>query len=151
MDIDDFEDKVDRLGEDVSAWPEPSRTQAQALLKVSAEAREVLAEAAVLRKALAPNPTIRAPESLTNRILAAARESEALPRTVPQVGSSRALRAPASRWRAAVASVLGHPLRPAIVLSACFLLGLVSSLLTADQPRTEARLGLAGSVFNELQ
>lgn len=149
MDIDDFEDQVDRLGEDVSAWPEPSRTQALALLKVSAAAREVLAEAAALRKALAPNPAIRAPESLTNRILAAAREADAVPRTVPQVGSSRA--APAPRWRAAVASALGHPLRPAIVLSACFLLGLVSSLLTTDQPRTEARLGLAGSVFNELQ
>ncbi|WP_367142014.1 hypothetical protein [Rhodoplanes sp.] len=147
MDIDDFEDQVDRLGEDVSAWPEPSRTQALALLKASAEAREVLAEAAALRKALGPDPTVRAPESLTDRILAAAREADA----VPQVGSSRAVRPPANRWRAAFAAVLGHPLRPAIVLSACFLLGLVSSLLTADQPRNEARLGLAVSVFNELQ
>jgi hypothetical protein len=151
MDIDDFEDQVDRLGEDVSAWPEPSRRQALALLKVSAEARAVLAEAAALRKALAPSSAVRAPESLTNRILAAAREADAVPRTVPQVGSSRAVRTPANRWRAAVTSVLGHPLRPAIVLSACFLLGLVSSLMSADQPRTEARLGLAGSVFNELQ
>lgn len=155
MDIDDFEDQVDRLGEDVSAWPEPSRSQAMALLRVSAEARDLLAQAAVLRRALGPDPRVRAPDSLTDRIMAAARDADAVPRTVPQAvpqaGSSRAARSVPRGWLAVVASLSGHPLRPAMVLSACFLLGLATSLLTTDQRRDEVRLGIAGSVFHELQ
>lgn len=88
MDIDDFEDQVDRWGEDVSAWPEPSRTQALALLQVSAEARAVVADAAALRKALAARPAVRAPADLTDRIVAAARAVESEPRTAIPISTT---------------------------------------------------------------
>jgi hypothetical protein len=71
MDIGEFQDLVDRLGEDLSQWPEPCRKPALDLLAVSAEAGTALEQARVLRQALA-QPPLRAPAGLAGRIFAAA-------------------------------------------------------------------------------
>jgi len=69
MDLAEFEDLVDRLGEDISAWPEPARTDARSLLAQSQEAREVLAAAHDMRVGLGRDQTVRAPAGLVDRIM----------------------------------------------------------------------------------
>lgn len=155
MDIDDFEDQVDRWGEDVSAWPEPSRTQGLALLKASAEAREVLAEAKALREALAARPAVRAPADLADRILAAARATEPQREPAPPLAPALPQRKAGSPWAAALAALSGavsRPAwRPAVVLSGCFLLGFASSFLTVAQHQNQSGLGFSDSLFRMLQ
>ncbi|MFL9823534.1 hypothetical protein [Rhodoplanes sp. SY1] len=155
MDIDDFEDQVDRWGEDVSAWPEPSRTQALALLKVSAEAREVLAEAKALREALAVREPVRAPADLADRILAAARATEPQREPAPSHASPLRHTESASSWATALAALAGAVARPAwrpaVALSACFLLGFASSFLTVARYQDQSGLGFSESLFRSLQ
>lgn len=67
-----FEDLIDRLGEDLSGWPNDQRLAAEQLLAVSAAARALHQEARVLRKAL-DGPPVSAPAGLADRIVAAAR------------------------------------------------------------------------------
>jgi len=71
MDVGTFEDLIDRLGEDLSLWPDAQRAAALELLASSAEARVLLEEARTLRRALA-GPAVRAPSGLADRIVAAA-------------------------------------------------------------------------------
>jgi len=71
MDVREFEDLIDRLGEDTSRWPDAQREAAAILLSSSAEAAEVLAQARALREALA-GPPVRAPAGLADRIFATA-------------------------------------------------------------------------------
>lgn len=173
MTNDDFEDLVDRWGENVSAWPEPQRTAARDLLARSAEARTLLAEAVALRRALAPRDAARAPADLSARILAAALDPPAAdtpaadtPAAAPAAGAPaasapvaapagrrpidpRAVPAPRRRRPPGVAW-LGRPLRPAVVLSLCFLLGLATSFLV-DAPPAASPVALPGSVLGELR
>ena len=72
MDVIELEDLIDRLGEDLTRWPEDRRVAAEALLAVSSEARARHDEAKALRRALAA-PPVRAPAGLADRIVAAAR------------------------------------------------------------------------------
>ncbi|WP_349631511.1 hypothetical protein [Bradyrhizobium tropiciagri] len=71
MDVATFEDLIDRLGEDLSRWPDDQRLAAMQLLASSAEARALYEEASALRKALAA-PPVRAPAGLVDRIVTAA-------------------------------------------------------------------------------
>ncbi|WP_312017123.1 hypothetical protein [Bradyrhizobium jicamae] len=71
MDIATFEDLIDRLGEDLSLWPDDQRLAAVQLLASSAEARTLYEEASALRQAL-KGPPVRAPAGLVDRIAAAA-------------------------------------------------------------------------------
>ena len=71
MDVATFEDLIDRLGEDLSHWPDDQRLAAVQLLASSAEARALYEEASALRKALAA-PPVRAPAGLVDRIVSAA-------------------------------------------------------------------------------
>lgn len=66
-----FEDLIDRLGEDLSGWPNDQRLAAEQLLATSAAARTLHEEARVLRKALG-GPSVSAPAGLADRIVAAA-------------------------------------------------------------------------------
>ncbi len=71
IDINDFEDALDRHGADSSLWPETVRIRATALLESSARARDLLAEAKRLQQALSDAlPTVPAPPGLKTRILA---------------------------------------------------------------------------------
>jgi hypothetical protein len=76
MNVVEFEDWLDRLGEDLSRWPETRRQAAFALLEGSAEARGLLEESVALRRALAA-PMVRAPAGLADRIVALAARSAA--------------------------------------------------------------------------
>jgi hypothetical protein len=71
MDVSEFEDLIDRLGEDMSRWPEVYRLAAGELLASSCEARAFLEEARTLRLALG-GPPVRAPAGLADRIVTAA-------------------------------------------------------------------------------
>jgi hypothetical protein len=68
MNVAEFEDLVDRLGDDVSRWPDSQASAARALLAESEAARAILAEAVALRRALA-SPPVRASAGLTDRIM----------------------------------------------------------------------------------
>ena len=78
MDVSEFEDLIDRLGEDMSCWPEVQRIAADRLLASSYEARAVLAEARRLRQALAGS-SVQAPAGLADRIVTAAKLNAAAP------------------------------------------------------------------------
>ncbi|MBR0717092.1 hypothetical protein [Bradyrhizobium liaoningense] len=71
MDVTEFEDLIDRLGEDLARWPDDRRLPAEQLLSRSTEAQALLAQARALREALAAPPA-RAPAGLADRIVAAA-------------------------------------------------------------------------------
>ncbi|HLG81817.1 MAG TPA: hypothetical protein VKY22_12430 [Bradyrhizobium sp.] len=71
MDVAMFEDLIDRLGEDLSRWPDDQRLAAEQLLATSVAARTLHEEACVLRKALS-GPPVSAPAGLADRIAAAA-------------------------------------------------------------------------------
>jgi hypothetical protein len=71
MDVREFEDLLDRLGEDISRWPDAQRQAAADLLSSSPDASALLAQARELREALSA-PPVRAPAGLADRIFAAA-------------------------------------------------------------------------------
>jgi hypothetical protein len=71
MDVSEFENLIDRLGEDLSRWPEGQRLAAEELIASSNAAKALLEEARMLRQALAA-PPVRAPVGLVERIVAAA-------------------------------------------------------------------------------
>lgn len=71
MDVTEFEELIDRLGEDLSLWPDDRRLPAEELLKHSSSAQVLLEEMRALRQALAA-PPVRAPAGLADRITAAA-------------------------------------------------------------------------------
>lgn len=81
MDVRDFEDLIDRLGEDTSHWPDVQRQAAVGLLASSAEARALLDQARMLRAALSA-PPVRAPAGLADRIFAAASKLQSEPASV---------------------------------------------------------------------
>lgn len=70
MDEAQFQDLVDRKGEDLSLWPEGIRAEAEQLLAVSESARLILSNALAVRAAFASVRPIRAPRDLAGRISA---------------------------------------------------------------------------------
>jgi len=90
MDVTEFEELIDRLGEDLSLWPDDRRLPAQELLAQSAAAQALLDEARPLRQALTA-PPVRAPQGLADRIVAAAakmKSDPAEPRTEGETAES---------------------------------------------------------------
>jgi hypothetical protein len=90
MDVTEFEELIDRLGEDLSLWPDDRRLPAEALLARSSAAQALLEEARTLRLALAA-PPVRAPKGLADRIVAAAAKTKgdtAEPRTEGETAES---------------------------------------------------------------
>jgi hypothetical protein len=75
MNVAEFEDLLDRLGDEIAGWPALQREAADLLLSSSAPARQLLDEARQLRRALSA-PAIPAPAGLTGRIMAAVRAPE---------------------------------------------------------------------------
>jgi hypothetical protein len=72
MDVREFEDLIDRLGEDLSHWPAEQRQAATELLACSPDANRLVSEARIVREALS-SPPVRAPAGLADRIAAAAK------------------------------------------------------------------------------
>jgi len=90
MDVTEFEELIDRLGEDLSLWPDDRRLPAEELLARSSAAQALLEEARTLRQALAA-PAVRAPKGLADRIVAAAAKMQgdtAEPRTEGETAES---------------------------------------------------------------
>ena len=75
MNAKEFEDLIDRHGEDFSCWPDVLREAAATLLVSSPAARALLEEARFIRDVLSA-PPVCAPMGLADRIFAAARLSE---------------------------------------------------------------------------
>ncbi|MEW6639378.1 MAG: hypothetical protein AB1586_02650 [Pseudomonadota bacterium] len=131
MDIVEFEDWLDRLGEDVSGWPDPQRDEAKALLAQSADARALLDEARMLRGALAA-PAVRAPAGLADRILAQASQTPAAapaPSAAPKLAVENVVRA-ASRARWRLPLPIDYRSRAAVLLPLCFIVGLLIGLFS---------------------
>jgi len=76
MDETQFQDLVDRLGEDMALWPDEARTGAEALLSRSEAARRILRDAVALRAAFDAPSLIKAPSGLAARIVARALEGD---------------------------------------------------------------------------
>lgn len=90
MDVTEFEELIDRLGEDLSLWPDDRRLPAEELLAQSSAAQVLLEQARALRHALAA-PSVRAPKGLADRIVAAAgklKSDTAEPRTEGETAES---------------------------------------------------------------
>jgi hypothetical protein len=77
MDIEEFEDLLDRLGEDISTWPADKQRPAAKLLAESSEAQDLMRDAVALRGLMA-RPSMSAPSGLSERIFerAAAMQSQ---------------------------------------------------------------------------
>lgn len=71
MDIEEFEDLLDRHGEDLTRWPADKQRPALQLLAQSEEAKELLQESEELRNLIGRRPTT-APSGLSDRIVAQA-------------------------------------------------------------------------------
>ena len=90
MVVSELDELIDRLGEDLSLWPDDRRGLAEELLARSSAAQALLEEARVLRRALAA-PAVRAPAGLADRIVAAAakmKDDAAEPRTEGETAGS---------------------------------------------------------------
>jgi hypothetical protein len=72
MKFEEFEDHLGRFGEDLMVWPPSAREAGLELLLNSAEAREIMEEAQVLRRAMTAVAPVRAPAGLADRIVAEA-------------------------------------------------------------------------------
>lgn len=70
MDETQFQDLVDRLGEDLALWPAEARAAAEVLLSVSEPARDMLRAAVAMRAAFKATPPVKAPRGLAARIVA---------------------------------------------------------------------------------
>ena len=86
MQVSEFEDLIDRLGDDVSRWPDAQRLAAESLLATSPTAQVLLAESKLIREALTTKP-VRAPAGLADRIVAAAAASKSAPEPADQQAS----------------------------------------------------------------
>jgi hypothetical protein len=136
MKIAEFEDLVDRLGDDVSRWPDSLAPAARALLAESDAARAILAEATVLRRALASTP-VRAPAGLADRIMSEAARSgpPAAPAKLTLMRSATVAPAEAvsaqKTLRPQFAYWIPAAFRPwaAVLMSSCFVLGALAGHL----------------------
>jgi hypothetical protein len=124
MDVTMFEDMIDRLGEDLSRWPDDQRLAAEDLLSSSSEARALLEEARALRQALAA-PPVRAPAGLADRIVAAASELPAEPATP---------RAEDDAVKSSVGSAPAGKVLPALLLALCVLPALATPSPLCTEP-----------------
>lgn len=89
MDEAQFQDLVDRHGEDLALWPMAARAGAEALLRHSGTARAILERAVALRTALADQQKVSAPSGLKARIVALADDDGADKPLSPEARTSR--------------------------------------------------------------
>ena len=101
MDIEQFQDLVDRFGEFPADWPVEFRAEAVRFLAGSPEAQDVVAEAAKLRDMFHSDAVKMAPAGLSDRIFASAAHSEhwrpSSVRRMPITATGTALPAVAAR------------------------------------------------------
>jgi hypothetical protein len=119
MNVVEFEDLLDRLGDDLSTWPLDWQNEARVLLAQSVEAKELLREAQAMRGLLTRSP-VSAPAGLASRIMTQAARAPAVTKAPEKRPFIEALlrsfwpRSPA--WRMAF-------------LSVCFAVGVFGGIL----------------------
>jgi hypothetical protein len=134
MNVADFEDLLDRLGDDMSIWPAPQQHSAADLLRWSDQARLVLDEARRLRRALSARP-VRARAGLTDRIMQAVPHADPKPAATP---------ARLSRpWNSGLVFLLS-PHSPGLILAVCFLIGIFVGLYPSLLPDRSSRVDFPG-------
>ncbi len=136
MDVATFEDLIDRLGEDLSRWPDDQRVAAVQLLASSAEARTLYEEASAVRGALAA-PPVRAPKGLADRIVTAAAKLPQKPASGPASADDQLNDAQAPGQSAQQGKVL-----PALLLALCLLPALTPPALMLGEPDLPISLSL---------
>jgi hypothetical protein len=132
MDIATFEDLIDRLGDDLSRWPDDQRLAAVQLLASSAEARALYQEASAIRGAFKA-PPVCAPAALVGRIVIAAAK---LPREPVDPEHE------ATDVQDSDASAQSGKVLPALLLALCFLPALAAPALMLDVPELSTNLSL---------
>jgi len=134
MNVADFEDLLDRLGDDMSTWPAPQQQSAATLLRSSDEARRTLDEARRLRRALSAAP-IRARAGLTDRIM------QGIPGAVskPAVAPAHFARG----WNSRLAFLVS-PRSPGLILAVCFLIGIFVGIYPSLLPDEPSRVDFPG-------
>lgn len=133
MDFATFEDLIDRLGEDLSHWPDDQRLAAVQLLASSAEARALYEEASAVRRALAA-PPVRAPAGLLDRIVTAAAKLPKQPAAPPEDTAQDA--------QPSDEPAPGGKVLPALLLAFCLLPALAPASLMLDEPGLSISLQL---------
>jgi len=130
MNITEFEDLLDRLGEDMSTWPAPLQQAAAVLLGSSDQARGLLEESRLVRRALAGTP-IRAPAGLADRIMLGVRQPASEPAAAP-------LRSLSGGNRVLVSLKSPRPLP--LAFAACFLAGILVGISPSLLPDEASRI-----------
>ena len=137
MNIEEFEDCVDRYGEDVASWPSPERERGAALVRSSLAARAIVSQAKLLRVAVKGAAPVRAPSGLADRIVA---------RAVAETPTVM----PAAIARISARNGLHTAFRPAVILPFCFIVGLAVAWLPAGSdgrgPQFDVSVLLTGLV-----
>ncbi|PLX38692.1 MAG: hypothetical protein C0606_05510 [Hyphomicrobiales bacterium] len=77
MTLDEFQDCLDRLGDDLALWPAEQAGPGRDLLAGNASARAMLREAKELRTLFAAEAPVHAPAGLAARIVEAAMRAKA--------------------------------------------------------------------------
>lgn len=141
MDVREFEDCLDRFGDDFSQWPALKRSAGQALLASSSDARELWEEAASLRQALEA-PLTRAPAGLADRIVLQATRSAAV--NAPR----RAVIVEKPPVWARLANIFPISLRPssALLLPVCFVVGALFGFFSSPEKVDGTQLDLPSYV-----
>jgi hypothetical protein len=134
MNVADFEDLLDRLGEDMSSWPVAQREAAALLLRSSNEARAVLDQARLLRRALSA-PPIRARAGLSDRIM----QGIAHPLPKPVVLAAQ----PSRGWISGLACLIS-PRSPGFILAVCFFIGIWVGLSPSFLPDESSQIDFPG-------
>ncbi|WP_375788744.1 hypothetical protein ACE10Z_15840 [Bradyrhizobium sp. Pha-3] len=141
MDVATFEDLIDRLGEDLSRWPDDQRLAAVQLLASSVEARTLYEQASAVRRALTA-PPVRAPKGLVDRIVTAAAKlpqkelpEVAAPEPAPPEEQPNDAQAPGD-------SAQQGKVLPALLLALCLLPALGPPALMLGEPDLPVSLSL---------
>ncbi len=147
MDIERFEDLVDRHGEDISQWPSAVRDEAETFVAATPAARECLRRARALRAAFASTPPIRAPRDLTARIMASIETDETPSAFVAPGGRGAQIRLPQAPspdpagadtvFGSPARDVFRRPLRSLMAATFVFALGLTLGVARIADPSSQ--------------
>jgi anti-sigma factor RsiW len=146
MDLVEFQDLLDRYGDDMGRWSPERRRAAEEFLTASPEARAALERARDMARLFAARPRVTAPADLTARILARALPDEPPP---PPPGGGWRMLLPdlASLGRWARGAFAARPVGVALGLAACFALGFTLGQGLSGASREAAAVRADGNLF----
>jgi hypothetical protein len=151
MDVAEFEDLIDCLGDNLAVWPPEKAAAAIDLLGVSPEAREIRRQARALRQAFEARPAASASATLIGRILdeaAVTPQQIEVRKPVAAQGPPRVPRRQLARTESGV-FFLARAFRPGqrLALAAAFAVGLIVSTQFSMDTGKAGLLETSGSVL----